>query len=466
MTTTNPSAPYFEKVADQWDSLRSGYFTEAVREAAIAKAYLRPEMTVADVGAGTGFMSAGLAPLVSHVHVLDGSAPMLEVARKNLAQFANLEFQAADGLSLPLPDASLDAAFANMYLHHCPKPLAAIREMLRTLRPGGRLVITDMDTHTHAWLKTEMADVWMGFERAQIRKWFEQAGLVNVIVDCTGQTCQAGCHSDEGQRADISIFVATGTKRLEARESVQASYAAKALGSDCGCGDSGCCSPGLISLDQVISGSVNFDGGYTPDETAAIPVEAAEISLGCGNPTALANLREGEAVLDIGSGGGIDAFLAAKKVGPQGSVIGVDMTPAMLQRARKAAKKGGYDNVKFRHGYAEKLPVDDGSVDVIISNCVINLTEDKGKVFREAFRALKAGGRLEVNDMVFGGAAPVSARYSVSGWSECVSGALPEQEYVDLVAQAGFKDISVRRSTSAGQTLGVPVYSVQLSARK
>ena len=133
MTTTNPSAPYFEKVADRWDTLRTGYFTEAVREAAIAKAYLHPTMIVADIGAGTGFMAAGLAPLVSHVHVLDGSASMLEVARKNLAQFANLEFQAADGLSLPLPDASLDAAFANMYLHHCPNPLAAISEMLRRI---------------------------------------------------------------------------------------------------------------------------------------------------------------------------------------------------------------------------------------------------------------------------------------------------------------------------------------------
>ena len=133
--TTNPSAPYFEKVADQWDNLRAGYFTEAVRDSAIAKAYLHPEMTVADVGAGTGFVAARLAPLVKKVHVWDGSAQMLEVARKNLAQFDNLEFQTADGLSLPAVDASLDADFANMYLHHCPDPLAAIREMVRILLP-------------------------------------------------------------------------------------------------------------------------------------------------------------------------------------------------------------------------------------------------------------------------------------------------------------------------------------------
>jgi len=147
-------------------------------------------------------------------------------------------------------------------------------------------------------------------------------------------------------------------------------------------------------------------------------------------------------------------------------VIGVDMTPAMLQRARRAAKKGGFENVKFKHGYAEKLPVQAGTVDVIISNCVINLTEDKGKVFREAFRALKAGGRLEVNDMVFGAAVLPAARTSAAGWAECISGALPELEYIQLVKQAGFQDVSVHRSSSAGTSAGVPVYSVQLSARK
>jgi len=458
MTTTNPSAPYFEKVAGQWDDLRTGYFTEAVRDSAISKAYLHPEMVVADVGAGTGFMSAGLAPLVKKVYVLDGSAAMLEVARKNLAQFSNLEFQPADGLALPVPEASLDAVFANMYLHHCPDPLAAIREMVRTLRPGGRLIITDMDTHTNEWLKTEMSDVWLGFERDQIRDWYEQAGLVNVIVDCTGQSCQAGCQSDAGVHADISIFIGVGTKRISARESVQASYSARAQAEGCGC-DSGCCSTtSLISLDQPEG--VAWDSGYSAAEKAAIPAAAAEISLGCGNPTAMAEIREGETVLDIGSGGGIDAFLAARRVGPGGSVIGVDMTPAMLERARSAAEKGGYTNVEFRQGYAEKLPVEDGVVDVIISNCVINLTEDKARVFAEAYRVLKPGGRLEVNDMVFGGAILPALRASASGWAECISGALPEQEYLDLVSQAGFTQVSTRRSSSAGIS---PVYQSTVS---
>ncbi len=466
MTISNPSAEYFAQVADQWDNLRSGYFTEAVRETAIAKAYLHPSMRVADVGAGTGFLAAGLAPLTAHVDVLDGSAEMLAVAQKNLAQFSNVSFHKADGLALPLEDGSLDAVFANMYLHHCPDPLAAIREMVRVLRPGGRLVITDMDAHPYEWLKTEMADVWQGFERTQLRAWFEQAGLVNLVVDCTGQSCQSDCKSAAGEHADISIFVATGTKHVPARDAVQATYAAHALQDAPGgcCSDPGCCSPGVMILDDI--GTVTWDGGYVNGEKDEIPAEAAAISLGCGNPIAMANLKEGEVVLDIGSGGGIDVFLAAKRVGPTGFVWGIDMTPAMLQRARSAAEKAGYTNVKFRHGYAEKLPVEDSSVDVIISNCVINLTEDKGKVFREAYRVIRPGGRLEVNDTVFGGAVPPAARASMAGWSECISGALPEQEYIDLVKQAGFTDVQVRRSTSEGVSGGIPVYSVQVSAKK
>jgi arsenite methyltransferase len=472
MTTSNPSSANFEEVADKWDGIRAGYFTEALRESAIQKAYLHPDMIVADVGAGTGFVAEGLAALVKHVHVLDGSPDMLEVAKKNLAKFGNVEFHFADGLALPLKEASLDAVFANMYLHHprppswagCPDPFASIQEMVSTLRPGGRLVITDMDTHTHEWLKVEIADVCLGFDREQIRTWFEQAGLVNVIVDCIGQPCQSDSMSGTREHADIRIFAAAGTKRVEAHTSVQASYSAQALGVGCGCSDSSCCSPGVVSLEEI--GMVDWNSGYSPSEKAEIPSDAAEISLGCGNPIAMAGLLEGETVLDIGSGGGIDVFLAARRVGSTGMVYGIDMTPAMLQRARRAAKKGGYTNVKFRHGYAENIPLEAGAVDVVISNCVINLTEDKGKVFREAYRVLKQGGRLEVNDMVFGGAVMPEVRASASGWAECISGALPEQEYADLVKQAGFKEVAIRRSTSGGMAAGVPVYSVQVSARK
>ena len=211
---------------------------------------------------------------------------------------------------------------------------------------------------------------------------------------------------------------------------------------------------------------VTFTTGYRPEELSAAPKEAADISLGCGNPLAMAGLKPGEVVLDIGSGGGLDAFLAAAKVGPAGRVIGVDMTPAMLERARASAERNGITNVEFRQGYAEELPVADGEVDVIISNCVINLTEDKGHVFREAFRVLKPGGRLEVSDMVTSGAMPMELREDADGWAECVTGALPEQEYLDLIAQAGFEGINTRRSPSMGDAFGVSVYSAIVSARK
>ena len=171
-------------------------------------------------------------------------------------------------------------------------------------------------------------------------------------------------------------------------------------------------------------------------------------------------------MLDIGSGGGIDVFLAARKVGLTGRVIGVDMTPAMLERARATASKNGFQNVEFRQGQAEALPVEDGMVDVILSNCVINLTEDKGQVFREAFRSLKPGGRLEVSDMVTSGALPLQARQDAGEWAGCVSGALPEQEYLDLIAQAGFRDVVVRGRSDSGQVAGVNVYSAIVAACK
>jgi ubiquinone/menaquinone biosynthesis C-methylase UbiE len=478
MSMTSAAAQYFDQVASQWDQIRAGYFTEAVRQAAIQKAYLRPDMDVADVGAGTGFLSAGLAPLVRKVYALDGSAAMLEVARQNLKEFDNIVFQEAEGLSLPLPDASLDAVFANMYLHHCEDPLGAIAEMARLLRPGGRLVITDMDAHDHAWMRDEMTDVWLGFERSQVRRWFEQAGLVNTIVDCSGESCcaESGCETTpvEQRQAQINVFVAVGTKRLSgAQAAVREHYGAIAdLGGSC-CSSSAdsttsCCSSNaeLIPLEAVSGAEMALSIGYSSQDLADVPAEAAEISLGCGNPTAFASMQPGQVVLDIGSGGGIDVFLAAQKVGPGGKAIGVDMTPSMLERARRTAEKNGWTNVEFRQGYADALPVEDASVDLIISNCVINLAEDKGKVFREAYRALKNGGRLEVSDIVTSGSLSAPGRQSAEQWGGCVFGALPEQEYLDLVAQAGFSEVKSQRSTQSGEADGVRVYSAQISAQK
>lgn len=472
---------YFDRVALEWDQLRADYFSNALREAAIARAYLRPEMVVADVGGGSGLMAAGLAPLVTQVHVIDRTPAMLEVARRNLAQFSNVFFHRADGEQLPLVDGAVDAVFANMYLHHCRDPQAAIREMVRILRPGGRLMITDLSAHSYARLQHEMADIWMGFTRDQLRTWLRAADLVNVLVRCTDQDCCATVTSEGTDAAErsarVSVLLATGSKRIAMRQVVQEHYTAAVL-DGCGCAevaspssgccsqassDCGCCGADISMLDE---GSVQFITDYSPDELAALPPDVQTIAFGCGNPVALANLRPGEIVLDIGSGGGIDVLLAARQVGPSGKVIGVDTTPAMIERATRAAAQAGVDNVEFRYGQAEALPVGDASVDVVLSNCVINLCEDKGAVFAEAFRVLKPGGRLEISDMVTAGPLPLALRYDESGWSSCISGALPEQEYLDLVAEAGFEEVTSRRSSSAGVIGNVPVYSIIVSARK
>ena len=192
--------------------------------------------------------------------------------------------------------------------------------------------------------------------------------------------------------------------------------------------------------------------GYERSELAAIPPEA-DLGLGCGNPTALAGLQPGETVVDLGSGGGLDCFLAAQRVGPGGRVIGVDMTPEMIDRARAAAGKGGFQNVEFRLGEIENLPVADGTADAVVSNCVINLSPDKGRVFREAFRALKPGGRLLVSDIVLSGELPAQVRKDVELWTGCLAGAVIEQEYLRLIQAAGFSEVSVVSRKSAGGLL-------------
>jgi ubiquinone/menaquinone biosynthesis C-methylase UbiE len=207
---SNEAQTYFANVAGDWDEIRTGYFTEQMRDAAIAKAGLPENAVVADIGTGTGFVAAGLAPRAAKVYGFDASAEMLAVARRNLAKFAHLELHQAPGDAIPLPDATLDGVFANMYLHHAPEPPAAIREMARLLKPGGVLCITDLDTHDHEWQREQMADVWLGFERDDLRHWFAEAGLTAIDVDCAEGTCNA-CGPD-GAVKPLSIFVAIGRK--------------------------------------------------------------------------------------------------------------------------------------------------------------------------------------------------------------------------------------------------------------
>ncbi|MCK5589907.1 MAG: arsenite methyltransferase [Dehalococcoidales bacterium] len=182
--------------------------------------------------------------------------------------------------------------------------------------------------------------------------------------------------------------------------------------------------------------------GYLREDLEHIPEEAV-MGLGCSNPTTIADLKAGEVVLDLGSGAGVDVFLAANKVGATGRVIGVDMTEEMVDKAKGIARTHGYHNVEFRLGEIEKLPVEDKSVDVIISNCVINLSPDKSKVFHEAYRALKPGGKLTVSDIVSEGALPDEIKNDPEAWAGCIAGALEQQEYLKKIKKAGFGDVQV-----------------------
>ena len=231
-------------------------------------------------------------------------------------------------------------------------------------------------------------------------------------------------------------------KNDDIRNVVRESYAEIARkGGACHSSANPCCG----DADQVASISKSI--GYSEEEMEAVP-EGANLGLGCGNPTALASLRKGETVLDLGSGAGFDAFLAANRVGERGMVIGVDMTPDMLGKARSNVEKGGYKNVVFRLGEIENLPVADNLVDVIISNCVINLSPDKQQVFGEALRVLKPGGRLMVSDIVLLEELPDYIRESVAAYVSCIAGAMLKDGYLDTIKKAGFHNVEVIDQTA------------------
>jgi SAM-dependent methyltransferase len=199
-----------------------------------------------------------------------------------------------------------------------------------------------------------------------------------------------------------------------------------------------CCGP--AEAGAGVTGAARF---YTSEELGELPQTVTDASLGCGNPLAIAELRPGEVVLDLGSGGGIDCFLAAQRVGPEGRVIGLDMTPDMIRLARRNARELGATNVDFRFGEMEDIPLPAESVDAIISNCVINLSPDKDAVFREAYRVLRPGGRLSVSDIVVDGELPKVIRENLSAWAGCLAGALDESDYLARIRQAGFGEVTV-----------------------
>jgi SAM-dependent methyltransferase len=223
----------------------------------------------------------------------------------------------------------------------------------------------------------------------------------------------------------------------EIKKAVRDRYADIAIKSGNCCLPSASCCGSNVTVEMI-----SRDIGYRAEDLASVP-EGANLGLGCGNPVALASLVEGETVVDLGAGAGFDCFLAAREVGKSGRVIGVDMTPAMLDKARENAKKGGYDNVTFRLGEIENLPAADNTADIIISNCVINLSPDKRRVFQEAFRVLKAGGRLMVSDIVLLKELPMALRESIDAYVGCVAGAVMKDDYLDAMSEAGFQEIEI-----------------------
>lgn len=254
-------------------------------------------------------------------------------------------------------------------------------------------------------------------------------------------------------------------KNEKIKEHVKKRYGAIAT-ADCSSCSTGCCSSSSCGPSpQYVAWKV----GYSPSDIESVP-ENSLLGLGCGNPVALASLKEGETVLDLGSGGGIDVFLAAKRVGTTGKVIGVDMTQEMVERAKATALEQGYTNVEFRSGEIENLPVEDKTVDVIISNCVINLAPDKQKVFNEAYRVLKPDGRLMVSDLVTEGNLPEDVRNSFDAWAGCIAGALEKSDYLNKIAEAGFQNIKVVSqkpyTIDVSHELRGKITSVQVEAHK
>jgi SAM-dependent methyltransferase len=227
-------------------------------------------------------------------------------------------------------------------------------------------------------------------------------------------------------------------QRVGKRYAQLARQAAERAPASCCAPQPSCCAPAEPAVADPISGQL-----YAPEDLREVPLEAALASLGCGNPVALAELHPGEVVLDLGSGGGIDVLLSARRVGPTGKAYGLDMVDEMLELARQNQRKAAIENVEFLKGEIEDIPLPDGSVDVVISNCVVNLSPDKDRVLREAYRVLKPGGRLAISDIIVRGDMPEGLRRNLELWAGCVAGALREEEYVAKLRAAGFQNIGV-----------------------
>lgn len=402
------------------------------------------------VGSSTGSMPLFIAPQAKRVIGIDLSKESLSFAERRTRQMGvtNIEYKKGDAEALPLEDNSVDVVLSDCVINLVPDKQKAFDEIYRVLKADGSLVMADPVRKKP--LEETSDELFTGciagaVAKEDYRRMLEKAGFENIeITDITNLARKIFAdHEEKFDEYGLDYVIIKTRKPAELsrandgkiKKIVREGYARIAKQ------DHSCCAP----ANPCCGGSAEEIGkkiGYAEEDLKAVP-EGANLGLGCGNPVALASLKRGEVVLDLGSGAGFDCFLAANKVGRKGRVMGVDMTPEMIERARENARKGNYGNVEFRLGEIENLPAADNSVDAIISNCVINLSPDKERVFREAFRVLKPGGRLMVSDMVLLRELPDFVKQSIEAYIGCISGAIMRDEYIGAIKKAGFQQVRI-----------------------
>lgn len=416
-------------------------------------AEINPNTIVGIIGSSTGSLPLFVASHAKKVIGVDLSKESLNFAKRRTNQLGvtNIEYKKGDAEALPLEENSIDVALSDCVINLVPDKQKAFEEIYRTLKPGGSLVIADpVRKKPFAKITNEPVGGCIAgtvakedYEEMLTKAGFDRIEITN-ITDLARKVFVG--HEDKFDKYSLDYVIIKATKPEEpisrssdeVKEKVRERYgkiAQEELG--CSCGSSYSASSGVEDYTKKI--------GYKEEELPSVP-EGANLGLGCGNPVALASLKEGDVVLDLGSGAGFDAFLAAQRVGKSGKVIGVDMTPEMIKKAKENAKKGSFVNVEFRLGEIENLPVADNSVDVVISNCVINLSPAKDRVFKEACRVLKRGGRLMVSDIVLEHPLPIDIKDDIEAYVGCIAGASLKQDYLNFIKNAGFKKVNSRSS--------------------
>ena len=429
------------------------------RRRVLELASVNPGEDVLEVAMGTGVQLARLARANRGGRTVgvENSAGMLAKTRRTLQRsgLTGVEVVEGSALELPFADESFDLVVNSYMLDLLPREAIprALAEFRRVLRPGGRLVLSNMTKGERRrervwdWLYAKGVVLTGELPRGPRRTRVARARLHrrHARVPIPTDLPHRDRHRTQGEG-----MTDTAPETSELREVVRERYtnAAKAVAdhqqADCGCGPAGCGEQ--VALTDASGAQVFGSALYGTADAQAAPAAAVEASLGCGVPTAVADLHHGETVLDLGSGAGADVFISARRVGPTGKAIGVDMTDEMLKLARRNAAEAGVTNVEFVKGYLEDLPLPDDSVDVVISNCVINLAADKRKVIAEAARVLRPGGRVAVSDVIADPDMDEATRADMQQWTGCIAGALTETEFRGALEHAGFEDIEIRET--------------------